>query len=273
MRCSIDRPFSAALARRLFLQARLRRCARPAPLPPPRAQSRAPPARPADGRCRSAVSSITVRGPPRPPRSRSRSPPRRASWRNAPRRGRAACAYRRCRRPSARPSARSFTRFSRSCRVKFAIGFAPLLHITSARRRKRGMAGVAQDCAVGARPRGRGRSGWHAAPLHIPVPPASIAPCPAPFSISGSILPRPIPTRRRCGSAPLAEAADVRVRFRPFLLGPIFKAQGWTTSPFNLYPAKGRHMWRDLERLCADLGAAVPAARIRSRRTACWRRA
>ena len=54
--------------------------------------------------------------------------------------------------------------------------------------------------------------------------------------------------------APLAEQADVRVRFRPFLLGPIFKAQGWTTSPFNLYPTKGRHMLRDLERLCADLG-------------------
>jgi len=53
--------------------------------------------------------------------------------------------------------------------------------------------------------------------------------------------------------AALAEAAAVRVRFRPFLLGPIFKAQGWTTSPFNLYPAKGNHMWRDLERLCADL--------------------
>src|SRR5215470_11688276 len=53
--------------------------------------------------------------------------------------------------------------------------------------------------------------------------------------------------------AALAEAAAVRVRFRPFLLGPIFKAQGWSTSPFNLYPAKGNHMWRDLERLCADL--------------------
>jgi 2-hydroxychromene-2-carboxylate isomerase len=51
-----------------------------------------------------------------------------------------------------------------------------------------------------------------------------------------------------------AKAAGVGVRFRPFLLGPIFKAQGWDTSPFNLYPAKGRHMWRDLERLCADLG-------------------
>jgi 2-hydroxychromene-2-carboxylate isomerase len=54
--------------------------------------------------------------------------------------------------------------------------------------------------------------------------------------------------------APLAVTAGVTVRFRPFLLGPIFKAQGWDTSPFNLYPAKGRYMWRDLERLCADLG-------------------
>ena len=54
--------------------------------------------------------------------------------------------------------------------------------------------------------------------------------------------------------APLAQAASVTVRWRPFLLGPIFKAQGWDTSPFNLYPAKGRYMWRDLERLCADLG-------------------
>jgi 2-hydroxychromene-2-carboxylate isomerase len=51
----------------------------------------------------------------------------------------------------------------------------------------------------------------------------------------------------------LAQQAGVIVRFRPFLLGPIFKAQGWDTSPFNLYPAKGRHMWRDLERICADL--------------------
>jgi 2-hydroxychromene-2-carboxylate isomerase len=52
---------------------------------------------------------------------------------------------------------------------------------------------------------------------------------------------------------PLAAEAGVQVRFRPFLLGPIFKAQGWDTSPFNLYPAKGRNMWRDLERLCQDL--------------------
>jgi len=54
--------------------------------------------------------------------------------------------------------------------------------------------------------------------------------------------------------APLAQGMGVDVRFRPFLLGPIFKAQGWDTSPFNLYPAKGRYMWRDLERICAELG-------------------
>ena len=52
---------------------------------------------------------------------------------------------------------------------------------------------------------------------------------------------------------PLAAAAGVVVRFRPFLLGPIFKAQGWDTSPFSIYQAKGRYMWRDLERLAADL--------------------
>jgi 2-hydroxychromene-2-carboxylate isomerase len=54
----------------------------------------------------------------------------------------------------------------------------------------------------------------------------------------------------------LAEAAGVAVRWRPFLLGPIFAAQGWTTSPFNLYPGKGRYMWRDMEREAARLGLA-----------------
>ena len=56
--------------------------------------------------------------------------------------------------------------------------------------------------------------------------------------------------------APLAKAAGVAVRWRPFLLGPIFKAQGWNTSPFNLYPAKGRYMVRDCERGAAALGLA-----------------
>lgn len=58
----------------------------------------------------------------------------------------------------------------------------------------------------------------------------------------------------------MAEAAGVAVTWRPVPLGPIFGAQGWTTSPFNLYPAKGRYMWRDMERLCAarDLPFAQP---------------
>ena len=51
----------------------------------------------------------------------------------------------------------------------------------------------------------------------------------------------------------LASEAAVTVNFRPFLLGPIFAAQGWNTSPFNLFPAKGRNMWRDLERICGAL--------------------
>jgi 2-hydroxychromene-2-carboxylate isomerase len=51
-----------------------------------------------------------------------------------------------------------------------------------------------------------------------------------------------------------ATAAGVDVTWRPFLLGPIFQAQGWTTSPFNVYPAKGQYMWRDMQRLCADRG-------------------
>ncbi|MGE8940794.1 2-hydroxychromene-2-carboxylate isomerase [Leptospira interrogans] len=59
----------------------------------------------------------------------------------------------------------------------------------------------------------------------------------------------------------LAKDAGVEVAWRPFLLGPIFKEQGWTTSPFNLYPAKGRYMVRDIERVAASrgLGFRLPA--------------
>jgi len=53
---------------------------------------------------------------------------------------------------------------------------------------------------------------------------------------------------------PLAAEAGVPVRWRAFLLGPVFHAMGWNDSPFNLYPAKGRYMWRDLERLCDEHG-------------------
>jgi 2-hydroxychromene-2-carboxylate isomerase len=54
-----------------------------------------------------------------------------------------------------------------------------------------------------------------------------------------------------------ARSADVPLAWRPFLLGPIFRAQGWNDSPFNIYPAKGRYMWRDLERICAELGVPL----------------
>jgi len=52
----------------------------------------------------------------------------------------------------------------------------------------------------------------------------------------------------------VARAAGVGIVWRPFLLGPIFHSQGWNDSPFNVYPVKGRYMWRDLERLCARYG-------------------
>src|SRR5271165_5629280 len=56
---------------------------------------------------------------------------------------------------------------------------------------------------------------------------------------------------------PMAKRAGIAVRWRPFLLGPIFGAQGWNDSPFNIYEAKGRNMWRDLERICADEGLTL----------------
>ena len=54
----------------------------------------------------------------------------------------------------------------------------------------------------------------------------------------------------------MAAAANVDIQWCPFLLGPILQAQGWKDSPFNLFPAKGNHMWRDMERESERL--AVP---------------
>lgn len=54
----------------------------------------------------------------------------------------------------------------------------------------------------------------------------------------------------------LARDAGVEIQWRPFLLGPIFKSQGWETSPFNLFPAKGRHMVRDMQRIAETRGLA-----------------
>ncbi|MEW6373636.1 MAG: 2-hydroxychromene-2-carboxylate isomerase [Pseudomonadota bacterium] len=46
----------------------------------------------------------------------------------------------------------------------------------------------------------------------------------------------------------LAQRSGVVLRWRPFLLGPLFRQLGWNTSPFVLQEAKGRYMWRDMER-------------------------
>jgi 2-hydroxychromene-2-carboxylate isomerase len=54
----------------------------------------------------------------------------------------------------------------------------------------------------------------------------------------------------------VAQMHRVELEWNAFLLGPIFKAHGWDDSPFNIYPAKGRYMWRDLQRICESL--AIP---------------
>lgn len=48
----------------------------------------------------------------------------------------------------------------------------------------------------------------------------------------------------------LIKDKNIEVIWHPFLLGAIFQQQGWNDSPFNIYPVKGKYMWRDLERIC-----------------------
>ena len=52
----------------------------------------------------------------------------------------------------------------------------------------------------------------------------------------------------------MCAAAGVPLRWKPFLLGPLFALQGWNDSHFNLNPRRGTYMWRDMERLTAKLG-------------------
>ncbi|MCA8906470.1 MAG: 2-hydroxychromene-2-carboxylate isomerase [Rhodospirillaceae bacterium] len=72
-----------------------------------------------------------------------------------------------------------------------------------------------------------------------------------------------------------AHKRGIAVAWRAFLLGPVFAAQGWRDSPFNLFPAKGRYMWRDLERLCATQGLPLrrpsrfPRGSVLAARIAC----
>jgi len=52
----------------------------------------------------------------------------------------------------------------------------------------------------------------------------------------------------------LAIQYGVPLKWKPFLLGPIFKKIGWDTSPFVLHKEKGRYTWIDMARQCEKYG-------------------
>ena len=52
----------------------------------------------------------------------------------------------------------------------------------------------------------------------------------------------------------LAREKKVQVIWKPFLLGVVFKALGWETSPFVLQKIKGDYTWRDMARQCEKYG-------------------
>ena len=54
-----------------------------------------------------------------------------------------------------------------------------------------------------------------------------------------------------------AAAGGVRIVWRPFLLGPIFRALGFDNSPFVLQKEKGAYVWKDMERQCRKYGIAL----------------
>ena len=51
-----------------------------------------------------------------------------------------------------------------------------------------------------------------------------------------------------------ASAAGVTVRWRPFLLGPIFKAEGLAQTPMRVFPLRGAYMMRDVPRRARRYG-------------------
>ncbi|MCB1894639.1 MAG: 2-hydroxychromene-2-carboxylate isomerase [Zoogloeaceae bacterium] len=53
-----------------------------------------------------------------------------------------------------------------------------------------------------------------------------------------------------------ASRSGLQVRWRPFLLGPIFRSFGWESSPFVLQQAKGEYVWQDMVRECRKAGIA-----------------
>jgi 2-hydroxychromene-2-carboxylate isomerase len=53
-----------------------------------------------------------------------------------------------------------------------------------------------------------------------------------------------------------ARRRGVRILWKPFLLGPIFRALGLENSPFVLQKEKGAYMQQDMTRLCRKYGLA-----------------
>ena len=51
-----------------------------------------------------------------------------------------------------------------------------------------------------------------------------------------------------------ARQCGVRVAWKPFLLGPIFRSLGMETSPFVLQKEKGAYVWHDMARQCRKYG-------------------
>jgi 2-hydroxychromene-2-carboxylate isomerase len=51
-----------------------------------------------------------------------------------------------------------------------------------------------------------------------------------------------------------ARQCSVRIAWKPFLLGPIFRDLGFETSPFVRQKEKGAYVWRDMARQCGKYG-------------------
>ena len=51
-----------------------------------------------------------------------------------------------------------------------------------------------------------------------------------------------------------ARRRGVRIAWKPFLLGPIFRALGFENSPFVLQKEKGAYVWQDMARQCRKYG-------------------
>jgi len=51
-----------------------------------------------------------------------------------------------------------------------------------------------------------------------------------------------------------ARRRGVRIVWKPFLLGPIFRALGFENSPFVPQKEKGAYVWRDMARQCRKYG-------------------